>query len=336
MKKLTLLATAIVTLSVGVFGIGSFVVSAQEPDPNTTGQALEIAPPVLNLTADPGETVTAQISLRDISSGPLVVTGEVNDFVAGGEDGTPRILLDEDAEDSPYSLKDWIEPLSRLTLEPREIQDLPITIRVPANASPGGYFGVIRFTATPPELEDTGVSLSASLGALVLLRVNGDAVEGLEVEEFSTSSNGKAGSLFESTPIDFIVRLKNTGNVQEIPAGQVAITDMFGKTIATVNVNLPPRNVLPGSIRKFEPSLDSSVLGNKQLFGRYTADLAVTYGSEGQTVTSSHTFWVIPYRLIGIVIALLVIGFFALRYFIGRYNRSIINKAQNKPRRRKK
>lgn len=134
----------------GVF-LQTATASAQSSG-NSGGQALEIGPPVMNLSADPGETIKTKISLRDISSTSLIVQGTVNDFVAGGEDGTPKILLEE-GETSPYSFKKWVTPLSQLTLKPKQIKDLPITISVPSNASPGGYYGVIRFTATPPELE---------------------------------------------------------------------------------------------------------------------------------------------------------------------------------------
>jgi len=64
----------------------------------------------------------------------------------------------------------------------------------------------------------------------------------------------------------------------------------------------------------------------------YTADLTVTYGSDKQTLTSSLTFWVIPYTLIGIIIIALVGGFIALRVLIKRYNRHIISKAKSQHR----
>lgn len=333
MKKLSLLITSAMCLSLFAVGLHTFRVSAQTPNAPGVGQALEIAPPVINLTADPGQTITTQISLRDISSSKLIVQGQVNDFVASGEDGAPKILLEDDPT-NPYSLKSWIGALPQLTLNPRQIKNLPVTIKVPANAAPGGYFGVVRFTATAPELDSTGVSLSASLGALLLIRVNGDAKEGLSIEEFTINKAGKSGVVFERTPIEFIQRIKNTGNVHVQPAGQVSITDMFGKKIAVVNVNLPPRNVLPGSIRKFNQPLDSSVLGSKQLFGRYTADLRLTYGANNQVVTQSVTFWVVPYKLIIGAIILLVAGFFVLRVVIRRYNQNIIKKAQKNSRRK--
>lgn len=314
------------SLLVGLFAPLS-IASAQTA-PSGSGQALEIAPPVINLTANPGQTIVTQISLRDVSSGSLIVSGQVNDFIAGGEDGTPKILLEDDGQPNPYSLKGWIAPLPELLLKPKQIKNLPVTISIPANASPGGYYGVIRFTATPPELEGTGVSLSASLGSLILIKVNGDVKESMAIEEFSVKKAGKTATIFESTPIEFVERIKNTGNIHEQPSGQVIVKDMFGKKIAAVNINLPPRNVLPQSIRQFSQPLDSSVLGDKKLFGRYQAELRVTYGTNKEVITSNITFWVIPYRLIGIGIVLLVVGFIALRFMMQRYNRHIIHKAQ--------
>lgn len=307
-------------------------ISAQANNSNTGGQALEISPPVINLSANPGQTIETKITLRDVSKTSLIVTGQVNDFIAAGEDGIPKLLIEE-GEKSPYSIKDWIRPLNQLILKSKELKNLPVVIKVPANAAPGGYYGVVRFTATPPELKDTGVSLSASLGALILLRVNGEAKEGLGIEEFSVNKNGKTGTLFESAPFNFMERLKNIGNVHEQPSGQVTIKDMFGNKVAIVNINLPPRNVLPQSIRKFEQPLNDEVIGNRILFGKYTADLKVSYGSNKQFVTKSITFWVIPYRLIAFILVVLIGGFIFLRITIKRYNSHIIKKSQRKHRR---
>lgn len=296
---------------------------------NNSGQALEIAPPVITLTGNPGQSIKTQILLRDISGSNLVVTSQTNDFVAAGEDGTPKVILDNNTPD-PYSMRSWVVPPASVSLVPRQIQTLPVTINIPANASPGGHYAVIRFTGTAPSLTGTGVSLSASLGALVLLTVSGNIVNNLSLASFTVSHNGKTGSIFQSGPLDFSVRLKNSGNVHELPTGQIAIKDMFGRKLASLNVNLPPKNVLPSSIRKFDSSLDSSVIGNKRLFGRYKAELTMTYGKD-QKVTGSLSFWVIPYKLIAIIVAAIIIIFFALRYAIRRYNRYIINRTNRQP-----
>lgn len=326
MKKSTTLFLSLISLSVLVTG---FFISpfAHAQSASGSGQALEIGPPVINLSADPGSTVTASISIRDVSSTNLVVTGEINDFIAGGEDGTPKIILDDTV--SKYSFKSWVSPLSSPTLKPRELKTFKIDINVPSDASPGGYYGIVRFTGTPPDLEGTGVSLSASVGSLILLKVNGDAKESMSVEEFSASHDGRKGTLFEAAPIVFTTRLKNTGNIQEEPTGLVTVKDMFGNVVATLAVNQPTRNVLPDSIRKFESSLDSTNIGNKILFGLYHADLSVTYGTDKQVLTSSMSFWVIPYTLIGIIIVALIVGFIVLRGLIKRYNRHIAKKVRS-------
>lgn len=329
--KHRLLSTALALLVLGVIAV-PFVRPSTAAAADDTSQALEISPPVVNLTGNPGETVKTQISIRDVANTPLVVKGQVNDFVAAGEDGTPKLLL-EDGEESPYSMKSWFGPLQTLNLQPKKIENLTVTINIPANAAPGGYYSTIRFTASAPGLEGNGVALSASLGALILMRVNGDATEKVSVAEFATvDSNDKPTWLFESIPVNFMLRAKNEGNVHEQPVGEAVIKDMFGNTVGQVNINLERKNVLPGSIRKFEAPLDKAVLGDRMMFGRYTADLTVTYSTSGQKTTATLSFWVIPWKLILIVIVILVGGFFLIRFGLRRYNDYILSRA---PRRRR-
>lgn len=336
-KNIYLLTTITLSCLFICFGIVSNVNAEAVEDSSLNGQALEIAPPVIILSADPGETLTTQINIRDISSGSLLVKGELNDFTAAGEDGTPKIL--EDDETSAYSLKNWVTFPSELLLNSKQLKKLPITINIPSNASPGGYYGTIRFTARAPELKDTGVSLSASLGALLMIRVKGVAKEELSIKDFYTSSvdtrdennnevSGKSGNFFESAPIQFNQRLTNTGNVYEQPSGLVTITDMFGKKIATLGINQPPRQILPDSTRRFTQLLDKSVIGKKILFGRYKADLSVVYGDDKKTINSSFTFWVIPYRIILAIITAIIILFVVFRSGIRRYNKHIIKKSR--------
>ena len=328
LKRLSLILT-ITSLVAVYYGLPITHALAATTGTNSinAGQALEIAPPVITLKVNPGQSVSVPIYLRDIAKTNLIVTGQANDFVAAGEDGTPKLLLDNNQSD-PYSMSSWVVSLPSLTLIPREIKAMTVRLQVPKNATPGGHYGVIRFTATPPNLDATGVSLSASLGALLLVTVNGQIKEDVSIQEFSVNQNGHASSFFEAPPVSFVERFKNNGNVHEQPTGQVTVTDMFGRKFAVVNVNVPITNVLPDSTRKYEQVLDSAVIGNNAMFGRYTADLKATYGANKRVLTSQLTFWVIPYRLIAIIVIGLVGGFFALRFFIRRYNRFIIGQAQ--------
>jgi len=294
-----------------------------------TGQALEIAPPVLSLSADPGATIKTKLMLRDVSSVKLVVTNEINDFVANGEDGTPKILLKKD-QTSPYSLKSWIQPIPQITLDSKQVVNLPLEIAVPASASPGSYYAVVRFTGNSASPQGQAVSLSASLGALVFLRVNGNAKESLSIADFYTSEGDKKKGMFESTPVGFSARIKNDGNVHEQPVGQIAINDMFGHQVANVSMNLEKSIVLPGSVRKYTAVLDKTVIGDRMLFGYYTAKLHTVYGSKNQSFEKTISFWVIPLKLILLVTAVVVAAIIGLRVWVLRFKKRIISQARRR------
>lgn len=314
----------VLILSVSAPEASALVRTAAAATSPNSGQALEIAPPLITLTANPGQVINTTIQLRDITKTNLEVTNEIDDFVAAGEDGTPKIITGDDSN-NPFQLKQWIAALPAFTLTPNQIQKLPVSINIPKNASPGGHYGVIRFTGIPPQLKGTGVSLSASIGALVLLTVNGNLKHQLSVSDFAVTQNNKVGKLFQSTPLGFNVKLKNTGNIQEEPEGQIVVSDMFGKAVASSTINVPPRNVLPDSTRLFTGVLDHSNLGPKKLFGLYHAKLLARYGvGYAQTTTAETTFWVIPYKLVAIIIILLILAFFTIRYMLKQYKKKII------------
>lgn len=332
-KKLLSLASVFITAFALLNPSG--IASAQSTG---GGQALEIGPPVVSITGDPGQTVEATISLRDVSTTDLYITGQINDFEANGEDGTPKVILDDVT--TPYSFKSWVKPISPLTLKPKQIKTIKISIAIPSNASPGGYYGIVRFTGVPPELQGSGVALNASLGSLIFLKVNGQAKEELTLTEFSANAGGGASSLLEGAPLNFVQRVKNTGNTFEQPVGLVTVKDMFGKVVATLPINEEKRLILSDSTRKFEQKLDSSVIGDKVLFGKYTAELTLTYGTSNTEIKKDITIWIIPYKLIGGAIIALIILFFVLRFLIRRYNRMIVGRATGtkkvkKSRRRK-
>jgi hypothetical protein len=290
----------------------------------SAGQGLEISPPVIELNADPGQTVTTQIRVRNVTAGELIAKGKADDFGAGtDESGQPKLLLDETGA-TRYSLKYWVSGVPDLDLAPQELKTATVKITVPRNAEPGGHFGVVRFTAVPPNLQGTGVALSASVGTLILLRVSGAITDKLSLAEFSATQSGKPHGFFEHGPVGFLVRVKNDGSVHEKAQGSVTVANMFGHKVGVVAVNPKGGNVLPDSVRRFEQTLDK-----KQLFGRYTATLALTYSGH-KTVGGKLAFWVIPWKLILLVVIGLAVAFFLLRLGLRRYNAHIIAQSRGR------
>lgn len=301
------------------------------------GQAFSISKPVIELSAKPGETVTATIKFTNISAGDLIITPQYNDFGAKDESGDPKILPD-DAQTTTYSLKSWITAMQPFRIASKETRMLDFPIHVPASAEPGGHYAVIRFTGTAPDLTQSGVGYTGSIGSLVLLQVAGDIKENASLIEFSPAAVGhdqngnptyKNASFFEFGPVGFIARIKNTGNVHVKPTGTIDIYNTFGAKVATLRVNgdptdpkNPPKSALPQSVRRFgETGPDN------WMFGHYTAKLTLSYGQGQQQLTKTIDFWVIPYKLILFVIALGVGLYFLGRNAIRRYNEHIINKA---------
>lgn len=301
------------------------------------GQAFSISPPLIELQADPGQTLNTTIKFTNISDGELVIKTQFNDFGPKNETGEPDIIF-EDVENSKYSLRQWIASPAPFKIKAHETKSIDFPISIPKNAEPGGHYAVIRFTGTAPEQTGNGVSLTASIGTLVLLQVSGDIQEKAAIEEYfsagvlETQKGFKVGDrsgFFKKGPLMFVERIENVGNVHLKPTGIIEVKNILGRTVETLRVNGnptdkqdEPKSILPQSIRRFEQPLDKT-----WMFGRYTAKLTLVYGQGQQTLTATVTFWVIPFDLILAVLVIVVGLFFLLRWAIRRYNAHIIANA---------
>ena len=306
--------------------------TAQAQSTDGASQGLEISPALVELNAEPGKTYTLKIKVTNVTVTKLTYTTEINDFTSQGEAGSPRVLIDSTLPASA-SVTGWISALSGFTLDTRQSRTIEAAVSVPANAEPGGHYGVIRFSGRAPTLEDSGVGLSASAGMLVLIRVAGDITESASIAEFFAAKDGKQTSLFETAPIQFVTRIKNDGNIHVKPVGNIEVIDMFGNLVATESVNGDTKsNVLPNSIRRFETTLQP----DGWMIGAYTANLTLGYGTTGQALTKTVSFWVIPYKLLAVIIVALITLVFIASRLIKVYNKRIIAKAHHEKTKNKK
>jgi hypothetical protein len=299
-------------------------------------QGIQVSPALVELNVKRGETYTINLRAMNVTDGELLYGISIEDFVAAGETGAPRIVEDSNLPDTA-SVKTWVSSESEFTLGARKEKNVDVLVTVPSNAEVGGHYGVIRFSGSTPNIDTTGVGVTASTGVLLLIRVDGTITEKANLASFFTANNdGKQSSFFESGPINFAVRVQNTGNVHVKPTGNVEVKDMFGNVVGNVAVNntTPPSNVLPSSIRRFDVKLDTS-----WMFGMYTADLALGYGTTGQAITNTITFWVIPWKLIMIVLLAIAVVVFILKRMIKGYNkkieRRVLQQHENKKNNRK-
>src|SRR3989344_49466 len=182
-------------------------------------EALTVSPVRMEITADPGQTVTGKLLLLNEQDGTKTFYSSFENFEPSGDSGAPRFIGAGDG------LATWMEIDSKVTLESGKSIDIPYSITIPQNAEPGGYFAAIFFGSQAPGVQGGGeVSIGAKIGVLILLRVSGEVAEGGGLLEFITKEKNR---FFSTLPISFFYRLNNTGGDRIVPSGEIKIKNIF-------------------------------------------------------------------------------------------------------------
>lgn len=284
---------------------------------NVHAQAIgiKISPVKVEDTVEPGQVLKGTLKVTNEAQIPKKFFVYLKDFKAGDENGSP-VIIAPGSEDG-YYLASWIDITSEgVDFKPGEEKLIPYTVKVPNDADPGGYFGGVYFGTQPPRIntpggeQGAGMAVAQQAGCLFLLRVKGEVYEEAFVRDFTTDKS------FYGTPFDvkFAIRIENKGNVHVKPYGAIKISDMFGREKGSLTVNDQGGNILPKSLRAF-----STNWSGKYGFGKYTAELGLTYGQSEkhggqgmQSMVAYQSFWIIPWKIVTpflIVIAIIFIIF---------------------------
>lgn len=316
-----------------------------------TIEALTISPPLIELEIEPGDTAIERVKVINETDNPTELSVSIESFRAKGEEGYPEFISEEEQEEGLY---DWIEINKEpFILGPRERKTMPLVIKVPEKASPGGYYAAI-FWSTRPPLGEEGkavIGVVSKIGSLILLRVKGEVMEKGSLREFSTPK-----TYYNYLPVNFVVRFENLGNVHLKPEGEIGIINIFKKIVDTLPVNKRRANVLPESIRKFETSWKIKGVDEKRVilapeegenffgkfirefkneknnfaFGKFLAQLNLNYGREGKFVQASIDFWVLPWRILSVSFLGIIGALFILICGLKKYNKWVVEKYQKR------
>lgn len=317
--------------------------------PEPTGAAgkplnLVTSPLPINLTTEPGKTVTTEIRIKQGGPDTERLKVSLMKFAAYGEDGMPR-LMDRGPGDSYF---DWVKFDRPVFDAPaNEWQTINMTINVPKSAAFGYYYAAVFTRVGDDVKKGEGVSsLAGGTAVLVLL----DAHVPNAKRDVSLASFKLPHRVLEFLPAEFDVKFENTGNVHVIPHGNIFI--MQGKKeVATLSLNEAQGNILPGSKRSYlvdwkdgfphyEPKLeDGKTVRDKNgkparhlvwsngpdvksvtphlRFGKYTAKMFAVYddGNRDVPIEATIDFWVIPWRFLLVlllVVALVGVGVYAM------------------------
>lgn len=268
-----------------------------------------LEPGKIDVYLEPGETVTRTIFVTNRHPRTISFKIETED-IQGGRDPINPVTLLGDAK-GPYPFKDALLPaVTEFKLAFGEKIAIPIQIKIPLNASPGGRYAAVIISNEPSKLQKDvgGARVVSRLGALFFVRVKGEVKEEGQLKEIRLA--GPTRLFHEKGPFTFELLFENTGTVHLVPYGRLTVTNMFGETVGEAPVDA--YFSLPSSLRYREVEWRPGFL-----LGRYTATAEVYRGYKNSTDisdTASVSFWVIPKMLLLQIFVALLIIVLSIRY----------------------
>lgn len=214
---------------------------------------------VMTSSASAAEEPIESVTLSPSSNKYLLDAGSVkNDELIVLNDG--NVAYDFIVYARPYSVKGqtydpnftetptnadayrWVQfEKTSWRIEPRETLKIPFTLRVPADATPGGHYGVIFVETQPKAGENEAVVRKKRVGSIIYATVNGTYVTG--GQHLITD----IPFLQFRAPLTATTTVENTGNADFDARVRYKVTDLFGGLKYEVNA---PYVVLPKTIRK--------------------------------------------------------------------------------------
>ena len=296
---------------------------------------IAITPSIMEELVKPGDILSKQVTLTNKSDKEITFYAALKDFKAAAGDESGRAQLIDPGSEAGNYISSWVNISGDgITLAPGQSQSVPFTIDVPDNTGPGGYYGAIVFGTQAPKTKPGEADKGAAIGvaqqvtSLILLQIAGTADERADIREFKSDKG------FYNTPfkVNFSTKIQNLGNVHVKPAGEIDITNMFNKKVASLTGNETGGNILPASTRLFTNTWQDGIG-----FGRYQAVLSLSYGTpadqggEGmKSLTMFWYFWIIPVKiLVYIGISLLILALLFI-IFLRVYRRMAVKSAMQR------
>jgi hypothetical protein len=320
---------------------------AQSPTPRTTlsapreappaGINLTVSPTFLNLVTDPGKQVSSEFRIRNNSNFTEYLQIELAKFEI--VDGGKPVLTEIEPGDE---FVEWVTlPEQQFSVSPNQTKTVKFSINPPAGSSLGYYYAlVINRVQERQNAGQQQAIVAGSPALLTLLEVRSpNAKREVQLLDFKTDR-----MWYEYLPTNFVIRVKNTGNVHVVPSGNVFIDQGGKKDIAILAANESRGNILPQTEREFTSSWSDGFAvreaktengqpvtnangeaeysvkydfqkGDKFRIGKYTANLLLVYdnGERDVPLEASVSFWVIPWKIIGISLIVAVFVLIGVR-----------------------
>lgn len=274
-----------------ILTVALFASTTQTASADSTITAI---PPRLQIEASPGEVVKTSIKVRNESENSQIYSIYVNDFIVNDESGTP-IPISENIT-SKWSLRKWITSPDSIPVDSKTTQVIPLTIRVPSSALPGGHYSMVTYMPNsdikPGQLKKTATIIGQRVGTLIYVTIKGKINEKANITSFTMPKFSEQG------PVNFSGSIENLSDIHVEPKGFITISDILNREVAKLPVSIG--NIFPDSSKKF-----LTPWNEKWGYGKYKAELNLIYGTNNVLAATVY-FWLFPIRLVVYSLIILV------------------------------
>lgn len=262
--------------------------------------AMQVFPARQTAVVDPGARHKFVVTVTNDSTGAKSFQGEVSSFTLD-----PVTNAIQFHKNDPF-LNFFSLSKRAVTLSPGESGEIEFVLSVPKDTTPGARY-IVLFATEVGQESGADIVVGSRVGSLLFLHVGGDIREDLQVKDFSTDRDW----YFAGTPIVRLT-LVNQGSIHVVPAGEVVISNFLGDTVAKSAFNPSGQKILSLGEWYTEAPLH---LDWKDA-GKMRVQLSAVYGIENQAVSTSFTFWFLPWPvLVGAGISVVLIGVCVFFFF---------------------
>lgn len=341
MKHIRTIALAAVVAVVAAVQVLPVVPAIAESDETAASSALSISPKK-QYEIEAGKSVDDKLTIRNAdTSTSLNLSLRVIDFTFDDEQdsGVAKLFLDEKAEQTPWSLRSYIQIPKNVTIGPGETKTVDMKVSIPEGQGAGSLYSAIIYSSGGGDTDGSGtasgaagsVGLSASGVTLVFTNVPGKVHEDLaltKVGPYDKEARKYMPWINVTMPESIGYTLKNSGNWAEAPVGNLTLNGWFGRKVEINNVNPTKALVLIGQTRTFSSCIkyDEKEVAEERSNtppttcvdpglwpGYYSVTADLYYGANGnmtQEIIKNGGFWYLPWWFLALVVAVLAAGFY--------------------------
>ncbi|MET0929161.1 MAG: DUF916 domain-containing protein [Aeromicrobium sp.] len=262
-------------------------------------------------TLDPGGKLTD--ALMVVNHGKKALTLKV--YAADGFTSDSGQLDLRTADEKPTGVGSWLTAgRGSIKVPAGKTVEVPFTIALPRNATPGDHVGgIVTSLATPGD--EPGIEVDRRLAMRVHLRVGGELAPALAVEDLHVDHDG-ALTPFGRGDATVSYTIHNTGNAIVTAQQDASVAGPFGAfRVRAASIDDSPA-LLPGDSWKVETVVDG-VLPTVRLAATVTLEPLVTDASGTITATdpveSTTHAWAVPWTGLLLLVVLVAIAVLAVR-----------------------